>query len=342
MTVTVKDSLHAPLLKRKTFTPLPVRCGFQLPSQYHEHSLVLLFPLRICASGWRGWTLLRASRSAFWRSLGPSVWWELHTRHCPGHLCRAGVWQGCVCPQTRALQRVRWPGLGWRVQVWGGGAWAPGLPQGALSRGHMSPQWSCSCCLFRWDAGQAFCLCEHPVYVILLKSCLLLPAYSEVRLMTNGSSQCEGQVEMNISGRWRALCASHWSLANANVVCFHLSCGVAISTPRGPHLVEGGDQILTARFHCSGTESFLWSCSVTALGGPDCSHGNTASVICSGKREGRSTGTQDAPRVKCLQGQRVRLNGLQSQIFCGEICIVVIVHSFFRSRQEVWRGIIYF
>ena len=157
--------------------------------------------------------------------------------------------------------------------------------------------------------------------MILLKLCLLLPAYSEVRLMTNGSSQCEGQVEMKISGRWRALCASHWSLANANVVCRQLGCGVAISTPGGPHLVEGGDQILTARFHCSGAESFLWSCPVTALGGPDCSHANMASVICSGKREGRVTGTQDARGVKCLQEQRVRLNGLQSQRFCGEIWI---------------------
>uniref|UniRef100_A0A4W2HX98 Antigen WC1.1-like n=1 Tax=Bos indicus x Bos taurus TaxID=30522 RepID=A0A4W2HX98_BOBOX len=109
-------------------------------------------------------------------------------------------------------------------------------------------------------------------------------AYSEVRLMTNGSSQCEGQVEVKISGQWRALCASHWSLANANVVCRQLGCGVAISTPGGPRLVEGGDQILTARFHCSGAESFLWSCPVTALGGPDCSHGNTASVICSGNQ----------------------------------------------------------
>ena len=111
--------------------------------------------------------------------------------------------------------------------------------------------------------------------------------YTEVRLMTNGSSQCEGQVEMNISGRWRALCASHWSLANANVVCRQLNCGVAISTPRGPRFVEGGDQISTVRFHCLGAESFLWMCPVTALGGSDCSHGNTAYVICSGKRGGK-------------------------------------------------------
>ncbi|KAM9683686.1 antigen WC1.1-like [Dama dama] len=117
-------------------------------------------------------------------------------------------------------------------------------------------------------------------------------AYSEVRLMTNGTSQCEGQVEMNFSGRWRALCASHWSLANANVVCHQLGCGVAISTPRGPHFMEGGDQISTVRFHCSGAESFLWSCPVTALGVPDCSHGNTASVTCSGKQ------TQALPQCK--------------------------------------------
>ena len=147
--------------------------------------------------------------------------------------------------------------------------------------------------------------------MILLKLCLLLPAYSEVRLMTNGSSQCEGQVEMNISGRWRALCASHWSLANANVVCRQLGCGVAISTPGGPHLVEGGDRISTARFHCSGAESFLWSSPVTALGGPDCSCANTASVICSGKREGKATGTWDAPRMKCPQEQRVGRTGFK-------------------------------
>ena len=40
---------------------------------------------------------------------------------------------------------------------------------------------------------------------------------------------------------------------------------------------------------------------MTALGGPDCSHGNMASVICSGKRERRAIGTQDALGVKCPQ-----------------------------------------
>ena len=121
----------------------------------------------------------------------------------------------------------------------------------------------------------------------LLKSCLFLSVYPEVRLLKTGTSQCEVRVEMNISGQWRALCASHWSLANANVVFRQLGCGIAISTPNG---AEGSDQLWKARFHCSGTESFLWQCVVTALGVPDCSHGKTASVICSGKtRKGYRT-----------------------------------------------------
>ena len=157
----------------------------------------------------------------------------------------------------------------------------------------------------------------------MLKHCLLLPMYTEVRLMTNGTSQCEGQVEMNISGQWRVLCASHWTLANANVVCHQLSCGVAISTPKG---AEGNDQLWKAQFHCLGNESFLWEYPVTALGGPDCSHGNTASVICSGKRQGRATGTQDAPGVKCPQEQRVRENWLW-KIFHDEIwCSSLFTH----------------
>ncbi|KAM7114509.1 antigen WC1.1-like [Molossus nigricans] len=122
-------------------------------------------------------------------------------------------------------------------------------------------------------------ICQHSGAVQVVCS-----AYTEVRLMKNGTSQCEGQVEMNISGEWRMLCASHWNMANANVVCRHIGCGVAISTPKGAYFVERDDQIWKAQFHCSGTESFLWNCPMTALGIPDCTHGNIASVICSGNQ----------------------------------------------------------
>ncbi|KAM6162687.1 antigen WC1.1-like [Erethizon dorsatum] len=109
--------------------------------------------------------------------------------------------------------------------------------------------------------------------------------FTEVRLMENSTSQCEGQVEVNTSVGWRALCASHWSMASANVVCRQLGCGVAISTPKGgAYFMERGGEIWTDRFHCSGAESFLWSCPVTALGVPACAHGHTASVVCSGSQ----------------------------------------------------------
>nr|XP_040137802.1 antigen WC1.1-like [Ictidomys tridecemlineatus] len=111
---------------------------------------------------------------------------------------------------------------------------------------------------------------------------VICSGYTDVRLMKNGSSQCEGQVEMKTSGGWRTLCASHWNMANANVVCRQLGCGVAISTPKGAYFVDGGEEIWRDRFHCSGSESFLWNCPVSALGIPACDHGNTASVVCSG------------------------------------------------------------
>ncbi|XP_012493256.1 PREDICTED: antigen WC1.1-like [Propithecus coquereli] len=131
-----------------------------------------------------------------------------------------------------------------------------------------------------WFCPRAPCpggTCHHSGAVQIVCS-----DYTEVRLMKNGTSQCEGQVEMNISGDWRPLCASHWSMANANVVCRQLGCGVAISTPKGAYFVEGGDGIWKDRFHCSGAEPFLWHCPVTALGVPDCNRGNMASVVCSG------------------------------------------------------------
>nr|XP_042103541.1 antigen WC1.1-like isoform X5 [Ovis aries] len=240
---------------------------------------------------------------------------ESHVWRCPSwgwgkHYCDHSEDAGVICSGFVRLAGGDGPCSG-RVEVYSGEAWIP------VSDGNFTfPTAQVICAelgcgkvvsvlgheLFRESDGQVWaeefrCEGEEPeLWVCPRVPCpggtchhigaaqVVCSAYSEVRLMTNGSSQCEGQVEMNISGRWRVLCASPWSLANANVVCRQLGCGVAISTPRGPHLLEGGDQILTARFHCLGAESFLWSCPVTALGGPDCSHGNTASVICSGNQ----------------------------------------------------------
>ncbi|XP_066108694.1 antigen WC1.1-like [Saccopteryx bilineata] len=121
--------------------------------------------------------------------------------------------------------------------------------------------------------------CQHNGTVQVVCS-----AYTEIRLMKNGTSQCEGNLEVNVSGEWRMLCASHWNMANADVVCRQLGCGVSLSITKEAYSVERDTQIWKAQFHCSGAESSLWNCSMTALGIPDCTHGNMASVICSGNQ----------------------------------------------------------
>ncbi|KAG8509080.1 Antigen WC1.1, partial [Galemys pyrenaicus] len=135
-----------------------------------------------------------------------------------------------------------------------------------------------------WSCPRAPCpggTCQHRGAVNLVCS-----AYTEVRLLNDdaGGSQCEGQVQLKISGRWSALCASPWSVANAHVVCRQLGCGVALATREGAPSMGGAQQVWTARFHCSGAESSLGSCPVTALGAPACGPGETASVSCSGNQ----------------------------------------------------------
>ncbi|XP_004647245.1 antigen WC1.1-like [Octodon degus] len=143
--------------------------------------------------------------------------------------------------------------------------------------------------------------------------------YVEVQLMKNGTSQCEGQVELNTSVGWRALCSSHWSMANAQVVCRQLGCGVAISILEGgEYFVEGGGEIWKDRLHCSGDES-LWNCPATALGVPVCVEPNTASVVCSRNQTqllphckdslSDSTGSTASPiqAISCSDSRKLRL-----------------------------------
>ncbi|XP_044516234.1 scavenger receptor cysteine-rich type 1 protein M130-like [Gracilinanus agilis] len=100
--------------------------------------------------------------------------------------------------------------------------------------------------------------------------------------LVDGSSKCEGRVEIKVHGNWGALCDSSWDLANANVLCSQLDCGVAVSIPKGAPFGKGSGQTWAHEFHCSGMEAHLGDCPVTALGAPLCSQGDTASVICSG------------------------------------------------------------
>ncbi|XP_071886452.1 scavenger receptor cysteine-rich type 1 protein M130-like [Anas platyrhynchos] len=105
--------------------------------------------------------------------------------------------------------------------------------------------------------------------------------YTGFRLV-NGSTACEGRVEVEVLGTWGTLCASRWDLSDAHVLCRHLGCGFAESIPGGGHFGRGTGPIWRDSFHCDGTEAHLGQCPVTALGASPCSQENAAAVICSG------------------------------------------------------------
>ncbi|CAM5078789.1 unnamed protein product [Natator depressus] len=102
--------------------------------------------------------------------------------------------------------------------------------------------------------------------------------------LVNGT-ECSGRVEIQHGDTWGSLCASHWDLQDANVLCHQLNCGYAESILGGAHFGEGSGTVWSDTFHCEGTEPCLWECSRMALGNPACSPRDTASVICSGRSE---------------------------------------------------------
>uniref|UniRef100_A0A8B9T3S4 SRCR domain-containing protein n=1 Tax=Anas platyrhynchos TaxID=8839 RepID=A0A8B9T3S4_ANAPL len=106
--------------------------------------------------------------------------------------------------------------------------------------------------------------------------------YTGFRLV-NGSTACEGRVEVEVLGTWGTLCASRWDLSDAQVLCRHLGCGFAESIPGGGHFGRGTGPVWRDSFHCDGTEGHLGQCPVTALGASPCSQENAAAVICSGE-----------------------------------------------------------
>ncbi|XP_012516126.1 PREDICTED: scavenger receptor cysteine-rich domain-containing protein SCART1-like [Propithecus coquereli] len=143
------------------------------------------------------------------------------------------------------------------------------------------------------NQGQKFVTCEGTEFSIftckidlnVLEQCDL-PTYtqvvcSEFRLV-NGGSGCEGRVELQVEGTWAPVCAAHWDLEDATVLCHQLNCGNAMATPRGGHFGDGDTPIWPDVFHCVGTEPHLFSCLASTLGAPACVRGNSASAVCSG------------------------------------------------------------
>uniref|UniRef100_H2ZUW0 SRCR domain-containing protein n=1 Tax=Latimeria chalumnae TaxID=7897 RepID=H2ZUW0_LATCH len=100
--------------------------------------------------------------------------------------------------------------------------------------------------------------------------------------LVDGKSRCSGRVEFLHGNTWGSVCDQYLDLEDANVICEHLSCGVALSVLRGAHFGKGDQLMWRDSFHCRENESRLWECPTT-WDQPSCTSNKTAGVISSGK-----------------------------------------------------------
>ncbi|NXD18331.1 DMBT1 protein, partial [Nothocercus nigrocapillus] len=94
--------------------------------------------------------------------------------------------------------------------------------------------------------------------------------------------RCSGRLEVLHEQRWGSVCDDAWDLLDAEVVCWQLGCGAALSAPGSAHFGHGYGPFWLDRVHCTGREAALSECHAEPWGPHNCSRGQEASVVCAG------------------------------------------------------------
>ena len=115
--------------------------------------------------------------------------------------------------------------------------------------------------------------------------------------LADGSSRCEGRVEVCHADTRGTVCDDSWSIEDAHVVCRQLGCGQAVSALLGARFSPGVGSILLDDVNCTGNESSLAQCPHSGWFTHNCGHHEDAGVICSGEH-------------RCLLGQARGCPGL--------------------------------
>ncbi|KAF5912407.1 hypothetical protein HPG69_004077, partial [Diceros bicornis minor] len=170
----------------------------------------------------------------------------------------------------------------------------------------------------------------------------------ELRLV-GGGSRCAGRVEVEINGAAATVCATHWGMNIAAVVCRQLGCESVLSISEEPRFTERTSHILLSTSSCTGNEASLWDCVHWKWIQTTCLSNMEASIICSVHRQPRLVGTDlsCSGRVEVKDGDvwgsvcdsdfsLHAANVLCRELNCGEARSLFVGAHFGKGNGPIW------
>uniref|UniRef100_A0A3B4CT25 SRCR domain-containing protein n=1 Tax=Pygocentrus nattereri TaxID=42514 RepID=A0A3B4CT25_PYGNA len=185
--------------------------------------------------------------------------------------------------------------------------------------------------------------CSHDSDTGLVCFAQIIGPFSSVRLV-DGSSRCDGRVEVLHRGQWGTVCGNSWDMSDAAVVCGEMACGEALHAFSDDYFGPGSGPIWMNNVYCSGSQSTLKNCISPGWGKHYCDHNKDAGVICAVRLVG---GSHCSGRVEVLHGDNwstvcdADFDQQDAEVVCRELGCGLPVEvlgaaAFGRGEGQVW------
>uniref|UniRef100_A0A3B5L7L5 Soluble scavenger receptor cysteine-rich domain-containing protein SSC5D n=1 Tax=Xiphophorus couchianus TaxID=32473 RepID=A0A3B5L7L5_9TELE len=139
----------------------------------------------------------------------------------------------------------------------------------------------------------------------------------KIRLV--GPSRCAGRVEIYHDDVWGTVCDDHWSIANAEVVCRELNCGIVMEAKKSAFFGEGTHEIWLDDVQCNGKETSITKCQHKPFGINNCGHSEDAGVVCSEHIRILNGTSRCNGRVELFQDGQWKRVCSKADVVCREI-----------------------